>query len=218
MVATALESGPIEAPAKPWRNPFVIAFVLGAATITALPFVQRLALRAPAPLEMLGTWSLSNVGSEAASLAPFGAETLRGKAWLASFMGSECEAECEKDLQHFAGAAKHIADLGERVAMVTFVRPEAVEAARRQYAANEPLWHLVSGEAAAMDPVWERFADGWLKQTERLTERRIKFLARPTYAVVDQNGAVRGFWPADDEGRGHAINAVRMFALHGATP
>jgi peroxiredoxin len=216
MAATALESGQLEAPTRPWRNPFVIAFVLGAITLTILPFVQRLTLRAPDPLESLGNWSLS-IATEAKG-ANFGSKNLRGKAWLASFASAAGDSDCEKDLQHFGRATEHIADLGDKVAMVTFVRPEALEIARRQHIAAGGLWHLVSGEAAALDQVWGRFAEGWQVQNERLTERRIGFLARPTYAVVDQNGAVRGFWPADDEGRGHAINAVRMFARYGATP
>lgn len=214
MATAALESGPVEAPVKPWRNPFVIAFVLGAATLTALPFLQRLALRAPPPLESLGTWSLLELGEDNA----FDSTRLAGKAWLASFVPSPCDADCERDLELFAGAAQHVEDLGERVAMVSFVQPGAEASAERHHRSEKIRWHLVSGDSSQLATVWDRFAAGWQRQTERLTERSIVFLARPTYAVVDQNGAVRGFWPADDEGRGHAINAVRMFARYGATP
>lgn len=216
MAATALPSGQLEAPTKPWRNPFVIAFVLGAITLTVLPFLQRLSLRAPPPLESLGVWSLTEFGGRDGETQ--GAESLRGKVWLASFVRAPCDADCEKDLQHFAGAAEHIGDLGDKVSMVTFVEPGALETVKRQHTARSDGWHLLSGDSAAMDTVWGHFAEGWQKQTEQLTERRIPFLARPTLAVVDQNGAVRGFWPADDEGRGHAINAVRMFARYGVTP
>ena len=37
-------------------------------------------------------------------------------------------------------------------------------------------------------------------------------------AVVDQNGALRGFWPDTALGRGNAINAARLLARYGATP
>lgn len=214
MATAALESGPAHAPVKPWRNPFLIAFVFGAATLTALPFLQRLTLRAPPPLAPLGTWSLPSVGGG----APLGADALFGKVWLASFVPSPCDSDCEKDLAHFAGAAQHISDLKDRVAMVTFVESAAVETAQRHHPKDTQGWHLLTGEPETLGPVWARFAEAWQQQTERLTERSIVFMARPTYAVVDQDGAVRGFWPADDEGRGHAINAVRMFARYGATP
>jgi cytochrome oxidase Cu insertion factor (SCO1/SenC/PrrC family) len=210
----ALSAGRIEGARRPWRDPFVIAFAIGALVLTVFPFIQRLALRAPPPLEPLGAWSLTELDGGAV----VGDEALRGKVWLASFVPATCDTECQASLARFAGAARHLDDLRDKVALVTVARPDAAAQLRAAPAVEGARWLRLTGEPAALDALWARFAAGWNKQTRSVSDRTIEFLARPTFAVVDQDGAVRGFWPADDEGRGHAINAARMFARHGTEP
>lgn len=213
----------IEGPRRLWRDPFVIAFVLGAAVITGLPLVQRLALRAPAPLEKLGAWSLTEVSSD----ATLGSNALGGKVLLVGFVPHPCDVDCTEGLSKLASAPTHVKDLGDKIVVLGFVQPGAVEVAQatRVGAGSSgaaegavPSWKLLSGAPEALAPVWSTFERSWDAQLQSLTERRIRFLARPTLAVVDQDGAIRGFWPADDEGRGHAINAARMFARYGTEP
>lgn len=213
MSVEALSAGRIEGARRPWRDPFVIAFVIGALVLTVFPFIQRLALRAPPPLEPLGAWALTELDG-----APLGDGALRGKVWLASFVPSTCDADCQGSLPRFAGAARHLDDLRDKVVLVTLARPESVPALRAVPAVEGARWLRLTGEPAQLDALWARFAAGWDKQTRSVSDRTIEFLARPTFAVVDQDGAVRGYWPADDEGRGHAINAARMFARHGTEP
>ena len=38
------------------------------------------------------------------------------------------------------------------------------------------------------------------------------------FALIDQNGDVRGFWSTDELARGNLINAARMLATRGANP
>lgn len=199
----------------------MIAFVLGALVLTVLPLIQRLSLRAPAPLERLGSWSLEDVSTDRPSPLEHGA--LSGKVLMVGFVPTTCDVECRAALESFGKAGEHVADLGDKVALVSFVEPGAVAVARTARAARPsesapPSWRLLSGDATTLTPVWATFARSWDAQMKTLTERRIQFLARPTLAVVDQDGAIRGFWPADDEGRGHAINAARMFARYGTEP
>lgn len=209
MTALALREGRIEGARRLVRDPFFIAFVLGAVVLTVLPFVQRLTLRAPAPLAALGAWQLDGVGSA----------ELDGKVWMASFVPSPCDQECTDALSSFGRAAPHVSDLGERVRLVSFVRASSLEGASRvRESAPSAQWVLASGGDERLSPVWDRFGLAWDTQLRAMSGRSIQFMARPTIAVVDQNGAIRGFWPADDEGRGHAINAARMFVRHGATP
>ncbi len=191
----------------------MIAFVLGAVVITALPMIQRLALRAPPPLEKLGAWSLTDVAEP--TRAP-----VNGKVLLVGFVPDPCDVDCAAGLAKLGSAPTHLADLGDKVAVVGFVQPGAVEVAEQARAASATpsSWRLLSGSPEALAPVWGAFERSWDAQVQSLTERRIRFLARPTLAVVDQDGAIRGFWPADDEGRGHAINAARMFARYGTEP
>ncbi len=213
MEATGVDSGASAATTLPWRNPWIVAFVFGALVLTVLPLLQRQMLSAPDALASLGTWSLSGIDGPS-----IGSTSLGGKAWLASFVPSPCNEACVQDLELFGRSLSHLADLGGRVAMVSFIEPGAEDAARRARPEAAASWHLLRDERAGSSPVRERFRAAWSAQTQRLTAQTIPFLARPTYAVVDQRGDVRGFWPADEEGRGHAINAVRMFARHGAEP
>jgi len=204
--AEALRGERIDGAQPPWRNPFVIAFVLGAIVLTVLPFIQRKTLRAPAPLANLGAWSLGG----------FGSENLHGKVWIAAFAPSPCDAECATALTRFGDATSHVNDLEIDLVVFAEAAPDARDVAEKSRAGAS--WRLLSGEPAAMDSLWNSFAQSWEKQMQTVTDRKVEFLARPTLAVIDQDGAVRGLWPADDEGRGLAITAARMFARYGTEP
>lgn len=190
--------------------------MLGAIVLTVFPLVQRLALRAPPPLLQLAPWSLQDLDAEGGRA--FASSSLQGKVWIANFVAAPCDAECQESLVSFAAIGHHLDDLGDKVALVSFVRPQSQGSLAGIARPAAPAWHRLSGDAASFEAVWGNFARGWNQQTQALSNRTIEFLLRPTFAVVDQDGAVRGFWPADEAGRGHAINAVRMFAQHGTKP
>ena len=133
-------------------------------------------------------------------------------------MPTPCGPECSATLDHFGEVQAHVSDLGDRISLVSFAEAESLEVARKAHAHATAAWRLLSGPPDALSPIWAHFAHSWDIKMQSLTERRIEFLARPTLAVVDQNGSVRGLWPADDEGRGQAINAARMFARYGTEP
>jgi len=212
----ALPAERVEPDRRLWRNPFAVAFVLGAVVLTVFPLVQRLALRAPPPLLQLAPWSLQDLDAEGGRA--FASSSLQGKVWIANFVAAPCDQECQESLVSFAAIGHHLDDLGDKVALVSFVRPQAQSSLAGIARPAGPAWHRLSGDAASFEAVWSSFARGWNQQTQALSNRTIEFLLRPTFAVVDQDGAVRGFWPADEAGRGHAINAVRMFAQHGTKP
>jgi hypothetical protein len=91
---------------------------------------------------------------------------------------------------------KHINDLDGGVALVSVgvQTPESralVEAFRKGWA----LWAKTD---AGSTP--EAFAD------------------LPGIALVDQDGALRGFWKDEPEGRGNAVNAARLLWRRGPQP
>ena len=186
-----------------WRNPFVLAFIVGAFFLTVLPFMQRRFLKAPPPGPSLGAWQLQLTDG-----GTFGAEQLKGRVWLASFApdpGRRAE---------FGTILRHVEDLGEKVVLVSFLAPGETGPA------GTDRWFIVSGapetyEALAMtqfQPAYAEFdhvdAGTTLAEWARI----------PTLAVVDQNGALRGFWHDTELGRGNAINAARLLARYGPTP
>lgn len=190
---------------KKWRpNVFVVAFVLGAVVLTALPLLQRKFLKAPAPIATLPSWSLATSSGEAVSSA-----TLRGRVWLASFRSTPCDADCLAHQELFGRSRPHLVDLDGGVVMVTV----SLEVPGPSQAG----WYVLGGPSAP--EVVDAFRDGW--RTWAATDAgstAAEFARLPGVAVVDQNGALRGFWQDTPEGRGNAINAARLLLEHGADP
>lgn len=186
-----------------WRNPFVIAFVVGMIFLTVLPFMQRRFLKAPPPGPSLGAWQLQLTDG-----GTFGAEQLEGKVWIASFApdpGRRAE---------FGSILKHVEDLGEAIVLVSFIVPGETGPA------GTDKWFIVTGdpqkfEALAMKRFQPAFAE--FARTDA-GSTLAEWTQIPTLAVVDQNGALRGFWRDNDLGRGNAINAARLLARYGPTP
>ncbi|MBI2374900.1 MAG: hypothetical protein HYV07_12970 [Deltaproteobacteria bacterium] len=195
------------------KDPFVLAFAIGALTLTVLPFLQRLMLTAPEPLAELPAFGLAPIEGG----GTVGSEDLLGKVWIASFVASPCDQPCRELLASFGRAAGHLDDLKGQVELVSFVPPDSVEVAKELSKTRSPAWRLLVG-AFDGSPLWQAFSTAWSAQTKVPGAGRGAFLAQATLAVVDQGGAVRGFWPANEQGRGHAINAARMFARRGAEP
>ncbi|MBK7857524.1 MAG: hypothetical protein IPJ65_02640 [Archangiaceae bacterium] len=188
-----------------WRpNVFVAAFVLGAAALTVLPFLQRRFLKAPEPIYTLPPWSLSTSSGEAVSDA-----SLKGRVYLASFIASPCDTECVARQESFGHALPHLDDLDGGLVMVSFsaVAPSP----------SQPNWYVLGGPNESA--VVESFREGWRRWagTDAGTTPE-EFSRLPGYAVVDQTGAVRGFWKDDVAGRGNAINAARLLLRYGVKP
>lgn len=186
-----------------WRNPFVIAFVVGALFLTVLPFMQKRFLKAPPPGPSLGAWAL-----QTADGGTVGDEQLKGRVWVASFAATPAKRA------EFGTILKHTEDLGDKVVLVSFIAPGEAGPP------GSDRWFVVSGDPARFEalamghfqPAFAEFAHTDAGST--LAE----WTEVPTMAVVDQNGALRGFWRDNDLGRGNAINAARLLAKHGPMP
>jgi cytochrome oxidase Cu insertion factor (SCO1/SenC/PrrC family) len=200
-----------------WKNPFVVAFVLGAAALTALPFLQKRFLKAPPPLRPLGAWELSTPTGD-----KVGAATLKGKVFIVQALGAGCLPGCAARLEAQASIERHLDDLGDRVLLVTVVVPvEGVETFGKTFAAkHSSRWLFLSGSAAEVDLVADRGLRlalvGWGRADAGTSA--LEFSSLPSFSLVDQNGDVRGFWAHDELGRGNLINAARLLAKAGPSP
>lgn len=183
-------------------NVFVVAFILGAAVLTVLPLLQRRFLRAPAPIRPLAPWALSTADGTAV-----GTRELAGRVWLASFVTEPCDEACGARQAAFGRGLDHLQDLDGGVVLVSLGGT----------AASQRNWYVVNGPSA--QAVIDDFRGGWAEwaKTDAGSTPR-EFARLPGFAVVDQNGALRGFWKDDAEGRGNAINAARLLFRHGPTP
>lgn len=218
-----------------WKSPFVIAFVLGAIVITVLPFLQRATLRAPEPIGSLGSWQLVDEQGK-----PFGSADLKGKVWIASFFFTRCPSVCVPQQQALLSLQPHLEDLRGRagvspIEIVSFTvdpehdTPAALSAYEQKMlqAAGAPAdshraddWKLLTGDREALKALLiQRFyvEMGEKKAIEGKADLfDISHVSR--FALVDQNGDLRGYWSTDDLGRGNLINAARLLAKQGPRP
>jgi cytochrome oxidase Cu insertion factor (SCO1/SenC/PrrC family) len=190
----------------PWKNPFVLAFVAGAAFLTVLPVLQRPFLKAPPPVMALGPWALESLGG-----GPVSSEALAGKVVLATTEWGPCDAACVTRQEAFGRGVNHVDDLGDRIVFVSLVGPEAKAPLARLWQGASPAWRF-----GAATPEFLGELERGLRQ----------FTGRPgaTFAeahaivLIDQDNAVRGYWFDDVAGRGNSINAARLLAKHGPNP
>ena len=183
---------------------FVAAFVLGAVVITVLPLLQKGFLKAPAPITVLPSWSLQTSTGEVV-----GSATLSGRVWLASFIPEPCGADCRERQEFFGRSLPHLQDLDGGVVMVSLTAGAP--------SASVSGWYVLGGEGEPQ--LVEAFRRGWVQWAGTdAGSTPAEFSRLPGVAVVDQNGALRGFWKDDAEGRGNAINAARLLSRRGVNP
>ena len=201
------------APRRPrWKDPFVLAFVVGAVVLTALPFLQRRFLKAPAPVMTLPPWTLTALpdGGELSS------RDFQGKVVLLMLARGPCDADCREHQAAFGRGLQHTDDLGDLVQLVSVALPGAEEALA-PLAVPGSRWHLARGPAAgglvaSLREGWRR----WVGTDAGATDE--DFARLPAVALIDQDGALRGFWHDDPAGRGNALNGARLLARHGPRP
>ena len=188
----------------PRPNIYVAAFLFGAVVITVLPFLQKRFLKAPPPIRTLPSWTLLTSTGE-----QVGSASLSGRVWLASFMASPCDAECTGRQEFFGRSVEHLQDTDGGVVMVSLTADAP--------SPSRPGWYVLGGEAEPQ--LVEAFRQGWVTWAGTdAGSTAAEFARLPGVAVVDQNGALRGFWKDDAEGRGNAINAARLLWRHGVKP
>ncbi len=198
--------------APPWRNPFVLAFVLGIVVLTALPFLQRKFLKAPPPIAPTGEWTLSTVDDGRA----FGSKELAGSVYLVAFAADPCDAPCVDRQRAFGRGLDHTDDLGDTVRFVSVARATVAPSLK---SLSSGRWTIVTGPDEQVGKVLAAFHGAWgaFAHTDAGSTLEEQ-LSLPAYGLVDQNGQVRGFWRDDVAGRGNAINGARLLAKFGPAP
>ena len=208
------------APAKPdapknsvfWKNPWVIAAVVGVVALTAQRVLAPKMLKAAPPGPSLGAWELKTVEGQ-----PFGSAQLLGKVWIASF------AHGPQEQTEVGNILRHVEDLDDKVVLVSFVLPGAPVPVRLP--GTEHRWVVLTGSQAQLDAlVLGHFRPALLEFTQ-LEQKPIdagtttdEFTRVSVVALVDQNGALRGFRPSTELGRGILISGARLLAKHGPNP
>lgn len=203
---------PAEEPKRPlWKSPFAIAFVFGIVFLTAMPFLQRRFLKAPPPIKQLNAWQLQLPDG-----GTLGSTQLKGDVWVANFTFDGCDPKCGERQVAIGRMLRDFDSKGAPIKLVSFVSPLDGGVAD----SDDPRWFRVSGDRAAMSAiVLDGFRDGFTTFTPIDAGTTVEdFTNLPVLALVDQDGALRGFWKDDQVGRGNVINAALLLSKYGPKP
>ena len=195
----------------PWlewirRNIWAISFVLGAIAITLLyPYTRRVP-DPPPVLYQLPDYELVDHRGEA-----FTPSTLEGKVWVAGFVFTSCKSTCPA----VTGAMKSLRDRFDRnglpIEMVSFTVDPETDTVKvladyvDETGVENERWHFVTGEPEAVKSL---VADGFkLGVGDKLPEEGGLYdIAHSTkLALVDENGAVGGYYSTDEGGLGEVF-------------
>jgi len=158
---------------------------------------------------------------------PFGSTQLRGRVWIANFFFTACPSICPRLTEHMGRLQGMLAPQGDRVHLVGFSvdprvdTPEVLRAYGQRYRADFDRWHLLTGEAPALQQVAQQ---GFLQATEVRADdipgrpRGYNILHSGNVVLVDGRGRVRGYYRADDAGAAAVVEAARQLLREPASP
>lgn len=186
------------------RHIWVVAFVVGVLTLTALRCSGRLRhIPDPPPVmfQLPDDYALVDHRGD-----PFSPQTLRGKVWIAGFVFTSCPSSCPAVTSAMGALRERLDRYSVDVEMVSFtVDPEHdTPAVLAEYFAAQGVdsdkWRFVTGEPAqVLGLVRHGFKLG-VGNREADEDGVAYDIAHSTkLALIDGDGAVRGFYGITDE-------------------
>ncbi len=211
---------PLEPKPPVWKNPFVIAFVVGALFLTVLPFLQRRFLKAPPPIATVPPLELALPDAGAYDTAQ-----LKGDVWVARFTRDGCAGGCGTGQKAYGAMLKYLDSKGAPIRLVSIVVPSPDGGALADTGDARWLRLGAGGEAPLL---LHGFRDPFLDFTRHVERGQLvtldagttlaDFADLPVLALIDQEGGLRGFWKDDEVGRGNVINAALLLSKYGPRP
>ncbi|HJQ97417.1 MAG TPA: SCO family protein [Candidatus Polarisedimenticolaceae bacterium] len=194
-----------------YRNPFVIAFLAGIVTLTA---IRPLLRREPAPPPVLGQLPEFSLTDQEGR--PYGSAELSGQVYIASFFftrcGSICPALMHNVLKLQDGFAARGID-GVRLVSITVDPENDTPAVLKEY-----------GQILEADPARWTFLTGPTDKVEALVVGGFKTPMDPgetgpgsamdiahtgKIVLVDGSGRIRGYYGTDEMGLDEAFNRAQ---------
>lgn len=207
--------GPPPGPARsrsPFRNPFVVVFLSGIVTLTALRACWP-TTEPPAVLGEVGAWELV-----AADGTPFGSGDLAGKPYVASFFFTTCPTVCTPMMRSIDVFRKRAGMLGfETLPFVSISvdperdTPEVLRTYLTRFEDGGSPWHLVTGpsESAVRDVVEGGFLAAMGPRAEH-DDGMYDIAHRTDLMLIDGRGRIRGMFELTDDGSRSLFRTVRI--------
>lgn len=147
----------------------------------------------------------------------FGAENLRGKAYVANFVFTSCPSVCPRLTKRMAEVQERTKDLGDALHLVTFSvdpetdTPEVLRGYAQKYGADPKRWVFLTGQLTAIEPVVVKGFKMVMGKKET-TPGMFEIVHGERFVLVDGKGFVRGFYEATNEGIDKLIDDARKLA------
>ncbi len=194
-----------------WRNPYVLAFLLGIITLTAIRPLLRRVPEPPPVLSQLPAFTLV-----AADGNPFGSDDLKGRPYIASFFFTSCRSICPtimKGMQRLDDGFKQ-RGIGEiRLVSITVDPEDDTPAVLAAYAktlgADPQRWVLLTGEP---DAVKRLVVAGFKTPLEKAPPGGpgpMDIAHTGKLVLVDGSGRIRGYYGTDDLGLDEVYNRAQ---------
>ena len=147
----------------------------------------------------------------------FGAENLRGKAYVANFVFTSCPSVCPRLTKRMAEVQERTKDLGDALHLVTFSvdpetdTPEVLRGYAQKYGADPKRWVFLTGQLTDIEPVVVKGFKMVMGKKET-TPGMFEIVHGERFVLVDGKGFVRGFYEATNEGIDKLIVDARKLA------
>jgi protein SCO1 len=193
------------------RNPYVLGFLIGIATLTALrPFLRH----EPAPppiLSKLPAYTLIDSDGK-----PYGSEQLAGQVYIVSFFFTQCRSICPVIMQGMAKLQEGFETRGiDGVRLVSISvdpehdTPEVLRAYAAEHHVNPRRWTLLTGDPEKIRTlVVDRFKTPLETPPSRAPEP-IDIAHTGKLVLVDGQGNIRGYYGSDEMGLDEVYNRAQ---------
>lgn len=203
-----------------WKNPFFIAFVVGALSLVAIRPLQYAARSAPPPLLEPGAWSLIDHDGKA-----YGSDNLKGKVWIADFFFTRCPSVCPELTRKMDEVRKRFPQ-NEEISFISFSvdpgfdTPEVLRNHRSKLGIQDPRWRFITGsEERVQEWLTERLRlHVGMPERETPQDELFDISHASRFALFDQNGALRALASTDQAGLARLVGAASLLLEEGPNP
>jgi protein SCO1/2 len=148
---------------------------------------------------------------------PFGLEDLKGRVWVADFIFTSCGTACPKLTKRMSLIQHRARNLGDAFHLVSFTvdpendTPERLAAYARTYHADSARWSFLTGSLADVETtVIKGFKIAMGKEGGDAGGSLFSIFHGEKIVLVDIDGAIRGYYDADDEGQADVLRDIDL--------
>ena len=178
-----------------WRNPYVVAAIVGMITVTLIRPCTRHIPDPPPVLGQLPAYSLTDQNG-----AAFGSEELDGHVYVVTFFFTSCVTICPKVLN----AAKALQDRYKRseldIRLVSITvdpendTPERLKKFAEGVGADFATWTFLTGARAELEALIVGGFKTYMGEREEDADGMMDIGHGSRFVLVDQSGGVRGHY------------------------